>query len=138
MAIVPLCFFFGGQITQEDIRKTHGGSSGSRGYYSGAFARSVVSACSTCCLVKHPSFLLKLQCFKTVDLLCSNMHVKCSCLLHEPFAVALFVASTEEADVTLSITFAQCTFEFFTFLFLVNACVVRISAVVTFSLCFRL
>lgn len=85
MAIVPLCFFFGGQITQEDIRKTHGGSSGSRGYYSGAFARSVVSACSTCCLVKHPSFLLKLQCFKTVDLLCSNMHVKCSCLLHEPF-----------------------------------------------------
>lgn len=38
---VPLCFSFG-QITQEDIRKTYGGSSGSRGYYSSAFARSVV------------------------------------------------------------------------------------------------
>lgn len=30
------------QITQDDIRKTYGGSSGSRGYFSGAFARSVV------------------------------------------------------------------------------------------------
>lgn len=39
---VPLCFSVG-QITQEDIRKTYGGSSGSRGYYSSAFARSVVS-----------------------------------------------------------------------------------------------
>uniref|UniRef100_A0A8C7SEL6 Ubiquitin carboxyl-terminal hydrolase 47 n=1 Tax=Oncorhynchus mykiss TaxID=8022 RepID=A0A8C7SEL6_ONCMY len=29
------------KITQEDIRKTYGGSSGSRGYYSSAFARSV-------------------------------------------------------------------------------------------------
>lgn len=38
---VPLRFSFG-QITQEDIRKTYGGSSGSRGYYSSAFARSVV------------------------------------------------------------------------------------------------
>uniref|UniRef100_A0A3B4VN34 Ubiquitin carboxyl-terminal hydrolase 47 n=1 Tax=Seriola dumerili TaxID=41447 RepID=A0A3B4VN34_SERDU len=31
------------KITQDDIRKTYGGSSGSRGYYSSAFARSVVS-----------------------------------------------------------------------------------------------
>uniref|UniRef100_A0A8C4I497 Ubiquitin carboxyl-terminal hydrolase 47 n=1 Tax=Dicentrarchus labrax TaxID=13489 RepID=A0A8C4I497_DICLA len=30
------------KITQDDIRKTYGGSSGSRGYYSSAFARSVV------------------------------------------------------------------------------------------------
>uniref|UniRef100_A0A3Q3X9U0 Ubiquitin carboxyl-terminal hydrolase 47 n=1 Tax=Mola mola TaxID=94237 RepID=A0A3Q3X9U0_MOLML len=29
------------KITQDDIRKTYGGSSGSRGYYSSAFARSV-------------------------------------------------------------------------------------------------
>lgn len=29
------------QITQDDIRKTYGGSSGSRGYYSSAFARYV-------------------------------------------------------------------------------------------------
>lgn len=35
--------FSGAQITQEDIRKTHGGSSGSRGYYSSAFARFVKS-----------------------------------------------------------------------------------------------
>uniref|UniRef100_A0A673CKP5 Ubiquitin carboxyl-terminal hydrolase 47 n=1 Tax=Sphaeramia orbicularis TaxID=375764 RepID=A0A673CKP5_9TELE len=33
------------KITQDDIRKTYGGSSGSRGYYSSAFARSVVSYC---------------------------------------------------------------------------------------------
>lgn len=30
------------QITQEDIKKTYGGSSGSRGYYSSAFARLVI------------------------------------------------------------------------------------------------
>uniref|UniRef100_M3ZLS5 Ubiquitin carboxyl-terminal hydrolase 47 n=1 Tax=Xiphophorus maculatus TaxID=8083 RepID=M3ZLS5_XIPMA len=30
------------KITQDDIRKTYGGSSGSRGYYSSAFARSVI------------------------------------------------------------------------------------------------
>uniref|UniRef100_A0A8C2BSR4 Ubiquitin carboxyl-terminal hydrolase 47 n=1 Tax=Cyprinus carpio TaxID=7962 RepID=A0A8C2BSR4_CYPCA len=35
------------KITQDDIRKTYGGSSGSRGYYSSAFARCV----------KHPKFL---------------------------------------------------------------------------------
>ena len=35
-----VCVLF--QITQDDIRKTYGGSSGSRGYYSRAFARSVV------------------------------------------------------------------------------------------------
>lgn len=35
-------FIFVKQITQDDIRKTYGGSSGSRGYFSGAFARSVV------------------------------------------------------------------------------------------------
>jgi len=33
-----MCLF---QITQDDIRKTYGGSSGSRGYYSSAFARCV-------------------------------------------------------------------------------------------------
>lgn len=38
-----ICAFCGAQITQEDIRKTHGGASGSRGYYSSAFARLVES-----------------------------------------------------------------------------------------------
>lgn len=49
--IQSICYFFVlvhkyclyvsvAQITQDDIRKTHGGSSGSRGYYSSAFARS--------------------------------------------------------------------------------------------------
>lgn len=42
-----LLFFW--QITQDDIRKTYGGSSGSRGYYSSAFARSVQSNKHTKC-----------------------------------------------------------------------------------------
>lgn len=37
-----LCIFIE-QITQDDIRKTYGGSSGSRGYYSSAFARLVLA-----------------------------------------------------------------------------------------------
>lgn len=56
---VPLCFSVG-QITQEDIRKTYGGSSGSRGYYSSAFARSVVSdVCMqhlVCCYISGARF----------------------------------------------------------------------------------
>lgn len=37
------CAFLFEQITQDDIRKTYGGSSGSRGYYSSAFARLVLA-----------------------------------------------------------------------------------------------
>lgn len=41
--LLSVSLHFCWQITQDDIRKTYGGSSGSRGYYSSAFARSVGS-----------------------------------------------------------------------------------------------
>lgn len=54
------------QITQDDIRKTYGGSSGSRGYYSSAFARCVKPpspAFVISCMPDRP-FLNALQFFK--------------------------------------------------------------------------